>query len=169
MLALRIRTRPYLTSFTFSYNQWSSRKVNSSFKKVILTLPFGEANLVREGEKLSIITYGMGVHWAKKLVDEMELSADVLDLRTLVPLDWNRIFESVKKCSRVLVLHEDTLFGGIGGEIAAGINEHCFEYLDAPVKRLASIDTPVPFDKGLENNFLPQERLKRVVEDLLKY
>jgi pyruvate/2-oxoglutarate/acetoin dehydrogenase E1 component len=105
----------------------------------------------------------------KKLVDEMELSADVLDLRTLVPLDWNRIFESVKKCSRVLVLHEDTLFGGIGGEIAAGINEHCFEYLDAPVKRLASIDTPVPFDKGLENNFLPQERLKRVVEDLLKY
>jgi 2-oxoisovalerate dehydrogenase E1 component len=145
------------------------RSISEEVEVDYFTLPFGEANLVREGEKLSIITYGMGVHWAKKLVDEMELSADVLDLRTLVPLDWNRIFESVKKCSRVLVLHEDTLFGGIGGEIAAGINEHCFEYLDAPVKRLASIDTPVPFDKGLENNFLPQERLKRVVEDLLKY
>ncbi|MEX2379313.1 MAG: dehydrogenase E1 component subunit alpha/beta [Vicingaceae bacterium] len=145
------------------------RSIAEEVEEDYFTLPFGEANLVREGEKLSIITYGMGVHWAKKLVDEMEISADVLDLRTLVPLDWDSIFASVKKCGRVLVLHEDTLFGGIGGEIAAGINEHCFEYLDAPVKRLASIDTPVPFDKGLENNFLPQERLKSVVEDLLKY
>lgn len=145
------------------------RSISEEVEEDYFTLPFGEANLVREGDKLSIITYGMGVHWAKKLVDEMEISADVLDLRTLVPLDWNSIFESVKKCGRVLVLHEDTLFGGIGGEIAAGINEHCFEYLDAPVKRLASIDTPVPFDKGLENNFLPQERLKGVVENLLRY
>lgn len=145
------------------------RSITEEVEEGYFTLPFGEANLVREGEKLSIITYGMGVHWAKKLVDEMRLSADVLDLRTLVPLDWSSIFESVRKCGRVLVLHEDTLFGGIGGEIAAGINEHCFEYLDAPVKRLASLDTPVPFDKGLENNFLPQERLKGVVEDLLKY
>jgi len=132
-------------------------------------LPFGKANLVMEGEDLSIITYGMAVHWAKELVQEMKLSADVVDLRTLVPLDWESIYASVKKCSRVLVLHEDTLFGGIGGEIAAGINEHCFEYLDAPVKRLASLDTAVPFNKNLENNFLPKQRLKEVIEELLSY
>src|SRR5690554_794906 len=132
-------------------------------------LPFGKANLVMEGEDLSIITYGMAVHWAKELVQEMKLSADVVDLRALVPLDWESIYASVKKCSRVLVLHEDTLFAGIGGEIAAGINEHCFEYLDAPVKRLASLDTAVPFNKNLENNFLPKQRLKEVIEELLSY
>lgn len=145
------------------------RSITEEVEEDYFTLPFGEANLVREGEKLSIITYGMGVHWAKDAVDKMEISADVLDLRTLVPLDWDSIFKSVKKCGRVLVLHEDTLFGGIGGEIAAGINEHCFEYLDAPVKRLASLDTPIPFDKGLENNFLPQDKLKGVIEGLLEY
>ncbi len=145
------------------------RSITEEVEEDYFTLPFGEANLVREGEELSIITYGMGVHWAKDAVDKMEISADVLDLRTLVPLDWDSIFKSVKKCGRVLVLHEDTLYGGIGGEIAAGINEHCFEYLDAPVKRLASLDTPIPFDKGLENNFLPQDKLKGVIEGLLEY
>lgn len=145
------------------------RSITEEVEEDYFTLPFGEANLVREGEELSIITYGMGVHWAKDAVDKMGISADVLDLRTLVPLDWDSIFKSVKKCGRVLVLHEDTLFGGIGGEIAAGINEHCFEYLDAPVKRLASLDTPIPFDKGLENNFLPQDKLKGVIEGLLEY
>ena len=145
------------------------RSITEEVEEDYFTLPFGEANLVREGEELSIITYGMGVHWAKDAVDKMEISADVLDLRTLVPLDWDSIFKSVKKCGRVLVLHEDTLYGGIGGEIAAGNNEHCFEYLDAPVKRLASLDTPIPFDKGLENNFLPQDKLKGVIEGLLEY
>ena len=145
------------------------RSITEEVEEDYFTLPFGEANLVREGEELSIVTYGMGVHWAKDAVDKMGISADVLDLRTLVPLDWDSIFKSVKKCGRVLVLHEDTLFGGIGGEIAAGINEHCFEYLDAPVKRLASLDTPIPFDKGLENNFLPQDKLKGVIEGLLEY
>jgi len=145
------------------------RSITEEVEEDYFTLPFGEANLVREGEELSIITYGMGVHWAKDAVDKMGVSADVLDLRTLVPLDWDNIFKSVKKCGRVLVLHEDTLFGGIGGEITAGINEHCFEYLDAPVKRLASLDTPIPFDKGLENNFLPQGKIKGVIEGLLEY
>lgn len=145
------------------------RSVSEEVSEEYYTLPFGKANLVNEGNKISIITYGMGVHWAKKLVDQEGISADVLDLRTLVPLDWDSIFESVKKCSRVLVLHEDTLFGGIGGEIAAAINENCFEYLDAPVKRLASLDTAVPFDKGLERNFLPEERLSEVVKELLRY
>lgn len=145
------------------------RSTSEEVEEDYFNLPFGEAKLVREGEKLSIITYGMGVHWAKEAVDEMEISADVLDLRTLVPLDWERIFTSVKKCSRVLVLHEDTLFGGIGGEISAEINEHCFEFLDAPVKRLASLDTPIPFTKNLENQFLPHDRLKEAITNLLSY
>ncbi len=132
-------------------------------------LPFGKANLVKEGDQLSIITYGLGVHWAKEIVEEMGIYADVLDLRTLVPMDWESVFATVKKCSRVLILHEDTLFGGIGGEISAKINEHCFEYLDAPVKRLASLDTPVPFNKKLEDNFLPKHKLKATLEELLAY
>ena len=145
------------------------RSINEEVPEGYYNLPFGQANLVAEGEKLSIITYGMGVHWAKAICAEMDLHADILDLRTLVPLDWDSVYESAKKCGRVLVLHEDTLFGGIGGEIAAGINEHCFEYLDAPVKRLASLDTPVPFVKELEDNFLPKERLKETIESLLLY
>ena len=145
------------------------RSINEEVAEGYYNLPFGEANLVSEGEELSIITYGMGVHWAKEICEEMQIKADILDLRTLVPLDWESIYASVKKCSRVLVLHEDTLFGGIGGEIAAGINEHCFEYLDAPVKRLASLDTAVPFTKSLEDNFLPKVRLRETIESLLKY
>jgi len=145
------------------------RSVSEEVEEGYFNLPFGQAKQVVEGESLSIITYGMGVHWAKEAVGEMAISADVLDLRTLVPLDWESIFASVKKCSRVLILHEDTLFGGIGGEISAGINEHCFQFLDAPVKRLASIDTPVPFTKKLENQFLPQTRLKETIEALLNY
>ena len=145
------------------------RSISEEVSEGYYNLPFGQANLICEGEDLSIITYGMGVHWAKELVEENSLNADVLDLRTLVPLDWESIFNSAKKTGRVLVLHEDTLFGGIGGEISAGINEHCFEFLDAPVKRLASLDTPVPFSKNLEDNFLPKKDLKRTVEELLNY
>ncbi|MEQ8909479.1 MAG: dehydrogenase E1 component subunit alpha/beta [Vicingaceae bacterium] len=145
------------------------RSINEEVPEGYYNLPFGKAKLVSEGEELSIITYGMGVHWAKEVCEEMKVEADILDLRTLVPLDWESIYASVKKCSRVLVLHEDTLFGGIGGEIAAGINEHCFEYLDAPVKRLASLDTAVPFTKELEDNFLPKARLKETIENMLLY
>lgn len=132
-------------------------------------LPFGKANLVSEGNECSIITYGMGVHWAKDLVEESGLSADVLDLRTLVPLDWESVFTSAKKTGRVLVLHEDTLFGGLGGELASEIGEKCFEFLDAPVKRLASLDTAVPFHPNLEENFLPKNKLKAAIEELMSY
>ena len=103
------------------------------------------------------------------MVEEKGISADVLDLRTLVPLDWDSVFKSAKKTGKVIVLHEDTLFGGIGGELASEIAEHCFEYLDAPVKRVASLDTAVPFHPDLETNFLPQLRLEKVVEELLAY
>jgi 2-oxoisovalerate dehydrogenase E1 component len=134
------------------------------------TLEIGKAKLVREGNDLSIITYGMGVHWAKEILDAWpEVNADVLDLRTLVPWDKDAVEQTVKKTNRVLILHEDTLTGGIGGEIAAWISENCFSHLDAPVMRVASLDTAIPFAPSLENNFLPKGRLKSKIEELLKY
>lgn len=134
------------------------------------TLEIGKAKLVSEGQDVSIITYGMGVHWAKEILATMpEVSADVLDLRTLLPWDKEAVANTVKKTSRVLILHEDTLTGGIGGEISAWINEHCFSDLDAPVIRVASLDTAIPFAPTLENNFLPKGRLKQAIEKLIAY
>lgn len=134
------------------------------------TLPIGKARLVREGSDFTIITYGMGVHWAKEVMDSMEgISGDILDLRSLLPWDKDSVAKSVQKTSRVLILHEDTLTGGIGAEISAWLNEHCFEYLDAPIIRVASLDTPVPFAPTLERNFLPKGRLKEKLNDLLKF
>lgn len=134
------------------------------------TIEIGKANLLTEGNDLSIITYGMGVHWAQEILNSMpDVHADLLDLRTLLPWDKEAVKQTVKKTSRVLVLHEDTLTGGIGAEISAWINEHCFSYLDAPVMRVASLDTPIPFAPTLERNFLPLGRLKQKIEELLKY
>jgi 2-oxoisovalerate dehydrogenase E1 component len=134
------------------------------------TVEIGKARLVREGSSLSIVTYGMGVHWATEILDTLpDVDADVIDLRTLLPWDKDAVLESVKKTNRVLVLHEDTLTGGVGAEIAAWINEHCFEHLDAPVMREASLDTAIPFAPTLEHNFLPKVRLKAKIESLLKY
>lgn len=130
----------------------------------------GKAKLTREGSQLSIITYGMGVHWAHEVLDGMpDIAADVLDLRTLLPWDQEAVSETVKKTNRVLILHEDTLTGGIGGELSSWISEHLFEYLDAPVLRVASLDTPIPFAPTLENNFLPKGRLKKAIETLVGY
>ena len=133
------------------------------------TTEIGKARQVRSGNEVSIITYGLGVRWAQQLADEMSISADILDLRSLVPLDYQAIEESVKRTNRVLILHEDTLFGGIGGEISAWISEHLFEYLDAPVLRAASLDTPVPFAIPLEQNFFPIERAKGQIRKLTSY
>ena len=145
------------------------RSTNEPVAEDYFTIPFGQANLVNEGNRVSIITYGMGVHWAKKHVEAEGIDADILDLRTLVPLDTETIYKSVRKTGKVLVLHEDNLFGGIGGEIASLINEHCFESLDAPVKRLASLDTPVPFINELEANYLASSKLKETLDYLLAY
>ena len=131
--------------------------------------PIGKAKLVEEGKELSIITYGMGVHWAKKAIKEKNISADILDLRTLLPLDKESIFESVIKTNKVLVLHEDCLTGGIGGEISSLINENCFESLDAPVIRCASMDTPVPFASDLEEQFLANKNLNEKIDYLINY
>jgi 2-oxoisovalerate dehydrogenase E1 component len=134
------------------------------------TIEVGKAKLVAEGNDLSIITYGMGVHWAQEILSTMpEVHADVLDLRTLLPWDKEAVEQTAKKTNRVLVLHEDTLTGGIGGEIAAWVSEHCFNYLDAPVMRVASLDTAIPFAPTLEQNFLPKGRLKGKIEELLAF
>jgi len=130
----------------------------------------GKALLVEEGEDISIITYGAGVHWAVEYqLANPEQSLYILDLRTLLPLDYEAIKQAVKKTGKVLLLHEDTLFGGIGGEISAWINEHCFEYLDAPIMRCGSLETPIPFNIELEKNFMAKSRLASTIEKLLHY
>jgi 2-oxoisovalerate dehydrogenase E1 component len=111
----------------------------------------------------------MGVHWAQKVINEKNISADILDLRTLLPLDKDSIFKSVRKNNRVLIVHEDCLTGGIGGEISSLINENCFEDLDAPVLRCASLDTPVPFAKELEEQFLANKNLSEKIDYLINY
>lgn len=133
------------------------------------TIEIGKARQVRMGDEVSIITYGLGVRWAEAAADELGISADIVDLRSLLPLDYEAIAASVRRTNRVLVLHEDTLFGGIGGEIAAWIAEHLFEHLDAPVMRSASLDTPVPFAIPLEQNFFPIQRLREQLQRLLAY
>lgn len=130
----------------------------------------GKANTVQEGKDISIITYGMGVHWAIEAMANLpELEADIIDLRTLLPWDTEAVSATVRKTGRVLVLHEDTLTGGIGGEISAWISEHLFEHLDAPVVRVASLDTPIPFAPTLEDNFLPKGRLQEKIKSLVSY
>lgn len=132
-------------------------------------LQIGKARKVKDGNEVSIITYGAGVHWATKHCAEAGIDADIIDLRTLLPWDKEAVETSVKKTGKAFILHEDTLTGGIGAEIAAHIAEFCFTYLDAPVKRSASLDSPVPFNIGLEQQFLPKERFKAELEQLLNY
>ena len=131
--------------------------------------PIGEAALAREGDELSIITYGAGVHWALAACEELNISADILDLRTLLPWDTAAVARTVRKNGRLLVLHEDTLSGGLGAEIAAWVGEHCFGALDAPIGRVGSLDTAVPFAPQLEADFLPQQRLRAALLALRAY
>lgn len=133
------------------------------------TLPIGKAKIVSEGEQLTIITYGMGVLWAKQIKEELNASIEIVDLCTLLPWDQETVREAVKKTGRVLVVNEDTLTGSISAEIAAWIAENCFNDLDAPILRVGALDTPVPFSPNLENQFLPYERLKQKVLSLLQF
>ncbi|MBF4483224.1 MULTISPECIES: thiamine pyrophosphate-dependent enzyme [unclassified Flavobacterium] len=134
------------------------------------TIPLGKAALLKEGNKVTIIAFGAAVHWAlETLTNNPEIEADLIDLRTLQPLDIDTIFASVKKTGKVIIYQEDTLFGGIASDISALIMEECFESLDAPVKRVASLDSPIPFTKALEDQFLPKNRFEEVLSDLLKY
>jgi 2-oxoisovalerate dehydrogenase E1 component len=133
------------------------------------TLEIGKAGLVQTGESMSIITYGWGVHWAIEACKALQIDADIVDLKTLLPWDKDCVAASVKKTGKALVLHEDTLIGGIGAEIAAWISEHCFTQLDAPVKRVASLDTPVPLAKDLEDNFLAKKHLHAALLELQNF
>jgi 2-oxoisovalerate dehydrogenase E1 component len=148
----------------FFEHKYLYRTIEQEIPDDYYTIPFGKASVVREGKNISVITYGFGVHWALEVVNQYpELDLEIIDLRTLIPLDKETIYNSVKKTGKVFVLNEDTLTGSISGEIAALISEYCFEYLDAPVFREGSLDTPVPMNKELEDNFLPK---KRFVEKL---
>ena len=134
------------------------------------TVEIGKAKIVKAGTDCSIITYGMGVQWALELAKKQDYNIEILDLRTLLPLDYAAISETVKKTGRVLLLHEDTLFGGLGAEVSAYISENLFEYLDAPLIRVAGLDTPIPFTKTLEDNiFMPRTRLEAQLEKLMNF
>ncbi len=156
--------------FLFFEHKLLYRSVKEIIPDDYYTVEIGKARLVEKGSDVSIITYGMGVPWAVEAMALMpNIKADILDLRTLLPWDEEAVAETVKKTGRVLVLHEDTLTGGLGGEIAAWIGEHCFTHLDAPVTRVASLDTAIPFAPTLERNFLPHTRLKTRIQELLSY
>ncbi|WP_205503533.1 alpha-ketoacid dehydrogenase subunit alpha/beta [Rufibacter psychrotolerans] len=146
------------------------RSLSEAIPDDYYTVEIGRARLAQEGSDFSIITYGMGVHWAKQLLQTMpDVSADILDLRSLLPWDKEAVRQTVAKTGRVIVLHEDTITGGIGAEIAAWISEHCFTQLDGPVVRVGGLDTAVPFAPPLEQEFLPVKRLRERVEALLSF
>jgi len=134
------------------------------------TIPFGNASVLREGNDVTIISYGAAVHWVLETLDKnQDISADVIDLRTLQPLDTETIYSSVKKTGKAIILQEDSMFGGIASDISALIMEECFEYLDAPVKRVASLETPIPFISQLEEQYLPKSRFEKSLKALLEY
>jgi len=146
------------------------RSVSGAVPAEYHEVEIGKARHVKEGRDVSIITYGLGVHWASEFAAKhTEISVDILDLRSLMPLDQDAIRSSVERTGKVIVLHEDTLTGGIGAEVAAWIGEHCFKFLDAPVMRCASLDTPVPFSIELERQFLAKSRLEHYVEKLMNF
>jgi 2-oxoisovalerate dehydrogenase E1 component len=146
------------------------RSIEEEVSEGYYTLPFGKARIVSPGDRLTLVTYGLGVHWGMDVLKEEKYAGiELIDLRTLAPLDYETVMTSVKKTGRVVVLHEDSLTGGIGGELASRITEECFEYLDAPVTRCASLDTPIPFNAGLEVNFMANNRLRTTLDKVLSY
>ena len=146
------------------------RSISQDVPKDYYTLPLGKASLIREGNQVTIISFGAAVHWALETLDKNpSISADVLDLRTLQPLDTEAIYKSVKKTGRAIIYQEDSLFGGVASDISSMIMENCFEYLDAPVKRVASLETPIPFTKALEDQYLPKGRFETVLLELINY
>ncbi|MFN5417714.1 MAG: thiamine pyrophosphate-dependent enzyme [Flavobacteriia bacterium] len=146
------------------------RSIREDVSDDYFTVEIGKARTIQTGDEISVITYGMGVHWAMEAAkNHPEISMDIIDLRTLLPLDTEAIYESVRRTGKVIVLHEDCMTGGIGGELVALINENCFAQLDAPVRRIASLDTPVPFIGELEDNFLPKKRFVEALVDLANY
>ena len=146
------------------------RNVRQDVPTDYYTLPFGKASILKEGDAVTIVTYGAGVHWALDTLEKnSDISADLIDLRSLQPLDKEAIFNSVKKTGRAIILQEDSLFGGIASDISAMLMEACFEYLDAPVKRVASMETPIPFIGLLEDQYLSRDKFESALRELLSY
>ncbi len=146
------------------------RSIYQEVPKDYYTLPLGKASVVREGNQITVISFGAAVHWALETLEKHpDISADVIDLRTLQPLDTETIYASVKKTNKVIILQEDSMFGGIASDLSAMIMENCFEYLDGPVKRVASLDSPIPFTKALEDQYLPKSRFEIALQELLAY
>jgi 2-oxoisovalerate dehydrogenase E1 component len=145
------------------------RSVNGPVPEAYYNLPLGKAAIVREGDEVTIVTYGWGVHKAMEMAELIGCSADIIDLRTLIPWDEEAVLASVSKTGKCIVLQEDTATLGMAAEIAATISEKAFQSLDAPVVRVGSLDTPVPYNKKLDDNFLPWERFKEKLEWLLNY
>jgi len=146
------------------------RSVYQEVPKDYYTLPFGKASVLKEGNDITIVAFGAAVHWALETLEKNpDISADLIDLRTLQPLDKETIYASVKKTNKAIILQEDSMFGGIASDISAMIMEDCFEFLDGPVKRVASLDSPIPFTKALEDQYLPRERFEIALLKLLKY
>ncbi|MGB3018314.1 MAG: dehydrogenase E1 component subunit alpha/beta [Ignavibacteria bacterium] len=146
------------------------RSITEEIPDDYYTVESGRARIINEGDDVTLITYGMGVHWAKKVIADLpDVSIELIDLRTLLPWDKHTVEESVKKTGKVMILHEDTLTGGIGAEISAHISEHCFQFLDAPVIRSASLDTPIPFAVNLEENFFQKDVFVIKLIELAKF
>jgi 2-oxoisovalerate dehydrogenase E1 component len=146
------------------------RSLSQDVPKDYYTIPLGKATLLREGNDVTIISFGAAVHWALATLDKNpEMKADLLDLRTLQPLDTEAIYKSVKKTGKAIIYQEDSMFGGVASDISALIMENCFEFLDAPVKRVASLDSPIPFTKALEDQYLPKGRFEKELKALLEY
>ncbi|WP_370476093.1 alpha-ketoacid dehydrogenase subunit alpha/beta [Tamlana flava] len=146
------------------------RSIRQEVPEDYYTLPFGKASTIKRGTQVTVISFGATVHWALETLDKNpSVSADLIDLRTLQPLDTETIYASVKKTGKVIILQEDSLFGGISSDISALIMENCFEFLDAPVKRVASIETPIPFASQLEQQYLPKNRFENALLELLAF
>lgn len=154
----------------FFEHKFLYRSVEGLVPDAYYTLPIGKAHVVQEGASVTVVTYGAGVHWILELLPEFpEISVELIDLRTLLPWDKETVFASVEKTNRCLILHEDTITGGLGAEIGSIILEERFPFLDAPVMRVGSLDTPVPFDSNLEKQFLAKSRLKQKLQQLIAF
>jgi len=146
------------------------RSVYQEVPEDYYTLPIGKASILKEGNDITIISYGAGVHWALETLEKNPvISADLIDLRTLQPLDVDAIYTSVRKTGKAIILQEDSLFGGIASDISALITENCFESLDAPVKRVGSIETPIPFEKELEKQYLAKNRFESILKEIIAF
>ena len=146
------------------------RSIRQEVPTDYFTIPFGKAAMLRTGEQITVIAYGQAVHWAMDTLDKHpEIDADLIDLRSLQPLDTDAIYTSAKRTGKVIILQEDSLFGGIASDISALIMENCFEFLDAPVKRVASLDTPIPFINQLEDQYLSRDKFEGELLELVAY